>query len=103
MYACITATLISKKVNMNKIIRGNKLRIKKKSPINTIDQLNPRITFNKACPANILAKSRTERLTTLKVYEINSIGIKRKSNAKGAPDGIKRLKKYATPCLRNIR
>jgi len=93
MYACITATLISKKVKINKIIRGNKLRIKKKSPINTIDQLNPRITFNKACPANILAKRRTERLTTLKVYEINSIGIKRNNNAKGAPDGIKRLKK----------
>jgi len=93
IYACTTATPISKKVKINNIIRGNKFKIKKKSPTNTIDQLNPKITFNKVCPANIFAKSRTERLTTLKVYETNSIGIKSNNKAKGAPAGRKRLKK----------
>jgi len=49
-----------------------------------------------------LAKSRTERLTRRKLYEINSIGIRRKIKGRGHPEGINNPKKYAIPCLRII-
>jgi hypothetical protein len=67
MYACTMATPISKNVNTKRIAIGNIFTRRNISPINSIDQLKPTITFNKVCPANILAKSRTERLPNLKV------------------------------------
>ena len=35
----------------------------------SIDQEKPAITFNRACPAIILANKRTERLIGRKIYE----------------------------------
>jgi len=102
IYAWINATPTSKKVRTKRTAIGNKFTISIESPIKIMLKLNPTITFNKVCPAIILAKSRTERLTNLKVYEINSIGIRRKSNGNGHPAGINKRKKNASPCLRNI-
>ena len=69
--------------------------------MNTIIQLKPTITFNKVCPAIILANNRTDKLTNLNVYEINSIGIINKLNNNGHPEGINKFKKYANPFLSN--
>jgi len=66
MYACIKATPNSNKVKINKIAIGNKL-IKEVFPKKTITQLKPTITFNKVCPAIILANKRTDKLTTRKL------------------------------------
>lgn len=93
IYAWTAATPNSKKVNTNKIRIGKRFATKKKSPIKIIVQLNPTITFKRVCPAIIFAKSRTERLTNRKVYEINSIGTKINIKGTGDPDGKKRLKK----------
>ena len=87
------ATPSSKNVNTKRIAIGNKFAIKNKSPIKITDQLNPTITFKRVCPAIIFAKRRTDKLTNLKLYEINSIGIKTKIKGNGHPDGMKRPKK----------
>ena len=66
IYAWISATPNSNNVNINKIKMGNKFIIKV-FPKKTITQLKPTITFNKVCPAIILAKRRTDKLTKRKL------------------------------------
>ena len=48
----------------------------------------------------MLAKSRTDKLTTRITFEINSIPINRKYKAKGAPAG-KNNERAWKPCSRN--
>ena len=71
-----------------------KKALKKKS-------LTPKLAIicNKVCPANILAKRRTDKLIGLIQYDITSIRIIKGNIAKGTPLGINKLKKE-TPCLR---
>lgn len=64
-----------------------------KPPTNNIDQLNPEKTFINVCPANILAKRRTDKLTSLKLYDKSSIGTSSGIKKKGIPDGKKSSKK----------
>jgi hypothetical protein len=50
----------------------------------------------------MFAKRRTDNATTLKTYDMSSIGTSRGANAKGAPGGKKRLKKCRPCCLKPI-
>jgi len=62
---------------------------KPKKPIPTIDQTNDPSILDNACPANILANKRIDKLRTRTLYEINSKIIKNHDIAKGEPDGKK--------------
>ena len=72
---------------------GNNCIIKKIPPIDNIFHAKVARIFNRVCPAIIFAKRRTDKATTLKTYDISSIGTSRGARAKGAPGGKKRLKK----------
>ena len=92
----INATPHSKPNNGNKIANGTRW-ITKKMPVEYIKSLaNPAITFNKVCPAIILAKSRIDKLIGLNKYEINSIGTNSKAKTNEVPDG-KNKEKYKKP------
>lgn len=62
-------------------------------PINKSVQLNPENTFIKVWPASILAKRRTAKLTSLKVYDSTSIGTNKGINKKGVPGGRNKSRK----------
>jgi len=53
---------------------------------------NPERIFNSACPAVILANSRTDKLITLDSVETSSIKIMKGVITNGEPDGKKWLK-----------
>jgi len=76
---------------MNTTSAGRKAATAYRSPRVRNVYENPIRTFLRVCPALLFAKSRTERLTTRKVYEINSIGTRRKSRGSGQPAGLNRL------------
>lgn len=92
------ATINSKKNNIHK-------RPKKQMPnkaVNTvkpetlfakIKKTKPETTCSRICPARILAKSRSDKLTTLNIYDINSTKIKNGTNKYGIPFGNIILKK----------
>ena len=65
----------------------------------SIDQEKPAITFNRVCPAIILANKRTERLIGRKIYETNSIGTNKKAKPSYEPGG-KNKEKTWKPCSR---
>ena len=59
---------------------------------------DPAITFINTCPATILAKRRTERLTGRDRNDTTSIMVTRGTTSIGTPDGTNRPKKWR-PCL----
>lgn len=61
---------------------------------------NPVKIFNKACPLEMFANNRMLKLKTREKYETISISTISGANARGTPDGKKRLK-YSNP-LRQI-
>jgi hypothetical protein len=54
-----------------------------------MDQANPINILSSICPDSILAKSRTDKLTTLAKYEISSIIINAGIIINGTPEGKK--------------
>ena len=72
---------------------GNSCIIKKIPPIDNIFHAKVAKIFNNVWPAIMFAKRRTDNATTLKTYDISSIGTSKGANARGAPGGKKRLKK----------
>jgi hypothetical protein len=71
---------------------------KKIPPAIIIFQANVANIFKRVWPAIIFANKRTDRATTLKTYEIISIGTNSGAKARGAPGGKNKLKKKS-PCL----
>ena len=68
-YACKNAINISKPVRATMNVNG-------KTPVkNGIDTTKPAKTFSNVWPANMLAKSLTDKLIGRDKYEITSIGI----------------------------
>jgi hypothetical protein len=93
MYACTIAIPISKKVNTKRTPKGKRFTSKKISPTIIILQLKPINTLKRVCPAIILAKRRTARLTKRNVYEMSSIGTNKNNKGKAIPDGRNKLNK----------
>ena len=84
-YACKKAIKISKPVNAT--IKANG-----KIPANPRGTTNPAKTFSNVWPANMLAKSLTDKLIGRDKYEINSMGIKIGSIYHGKPGGANKAK-----------
>ena len=68
-YAC------KKAINISKPVRAT-IKAKGKIPTRPKGTTNPAKTLSNVWPANILAKSLTDKLIGRDKYEINSIGIK---------------------------
>ena len=78
----------------SKSIQGNKAIIENQATFVCIScKTKPTIIFMSVCPAIIFANSRTDKLKSINVYEINSIGINRKIIANGVPSGKNKLNK----------
>lgn len=90
-YACKKAITNSKKVTQKITNNGKKANpdhIKEIEQAETpIDQAKPTKILSKICPDNILAKRRTDKLTTLAIYETSSITNNTGIINKGTPDG----------------
>ena len=93
IYACRNAIRNSNPVMATRPAIG----IKPKIPSG---KTNPPTTFNKVCPAIILAKSRILRLNGRVKYEITSIAIINGAKNMGTPEG-KKNEKNRVPCLKN--
>ena len=86
-YACKNAINISKPVRATIKDNGN-------IPANPKGTTNPAKTFSNVWPANILAKSRTDKLIGRAKYDITSIGIKIGNMYQGKPGTTKKEKKF---------
>ena len=95
-YACKNAIKISKPVNATMNVNGN-------APVkNGIETTKPAKTLSNVWPANILAKSRTDKLIGRDRYEITSIGINKGSIYQGKP-GITKKEKKRRPCFTKLK
>lgn len=63
------------------------------------ERINPAMIFNNTCPATMLAKRRTERVTGLIKYDINSMTNNSGARGKGTPLGNSIFKKPMKPFL----
>lgn len=93
IYDWIAATALSRKIRTKTTRPGRKAATAYPSPRVNITKLNPIRTFIRVWPAILFANRRTARLTRRKLYDRNSIGIRRKISGSGHPEGINRLKK----------
>ena len=94
-YACKKAINISNPVSAT-------INAKGKIPAKPNETTNPANTFNKVCPANILANNLTDKLIGLDKYEIISMGNNNGNIYHGKPGIIKNEKKCKR-CLINPR